>query len=670
MLEDVHWIDKATEDVLGSIVEAMTEVPLLLVLVYRPEYVQSWIVSAIHTKAYAKQVELNPLAVAQRTEMTQALLGEIPPELEQFIVDKTDGNPLFVEELCRSLVESGILEQRDGLYSLHVPLDALDIPTTLQGVLLARIDRLPEVLKDVLQRAAVIGRVFTHALLRHVVDNEMALEPQLVQLEQLAFIYPSSLAPQREYSFKHVLTQEAVYQTLLRPTREAYHERVGKALEAFHLDRLEEVYELLAYHYGRGGNPDKAVEYLDLANQKATRANAMEEAKASFDAAMTHLDALPDTLANQQRRVTLLVNQGVMMVHLFRMPEYADLLMRYESMALALENPGLVGAFQGRIGFCRWSFGDFDRAIPLLTQAAGTCDAAGNAEDAGQAYNHLLWSHVHKANYSQVFAMRDAFLRTIERGFNLRWYLYVLTGASLASAYLGRWDDAVQEAQKALRLGEEFADHGVLSFANLTLANAYIYQGDVVRGLAHAEVAFEQAPTPADRVFTQGWLGWALCRTGDPHRGITMLEQVVSIQREARFVLSEHCATFLGEGYWLAGEDEQAGNILRKTLAIVEPWDMRFQIGAAHRLLGEIALASDVSQAAGHFERSIGTLREINAENELALAYAGYGRLHAQQGDVREARTSLNQALEIFVRLGTLREPEKVREVLVGLPAA
>jgi class 3 adenylate cyclase/tetratricopeptide (TPR) repeat protein len=667
VLEDVHWIDKATEEVLGTLVEAMADVPLLIVLVYRPAYVQSWIVQAIQTKAYAHQVHMAPLSMAQRTEMTQALLGAIPTELEQLIVGKTDGNPLFVEELCRSLVESGALAQAADHYVLHAPLDALDIPTTLQGVLLARIDRLPEALKDMLQRAAVIGRIFTHSLLSQVVDSGTALEPLLEQLEKLEFIYPSSLAPQREYSFKHVLTRESVYQTLLRPRREAYHERVGKAIEALYPDRLEESYELLAYHYGRGGNSDKAVEYLELANRKAARANAMQEAKVAFDAAMTHLDALPDTPVNQQRRVTLLVNQGVVMLLLFRLPEYHDFLSRYESMALALDNPGLVGAFQGRIGFCRWSFGDFDRAIPILTQAASTCEAAGNAEDAGQAYCHLLWSHWCKANYEQVFATRGAFLRTTEGGFNLRWYLYVLTGASLASAYLGRWEDAVQEATKALRLGEEFADHGVMSFANITLANAYIYKGDVVRGLEHAEIAFEQAPTFADRVWIQGWLGWALCRSGELLRGIEMLEQGVSIQREAHFYASELFAPFLGEGYWMAGEYEQAMRTLKEHLAIVEPWGMRFQIGSAYRLLGELSLQTDSRQAGFHFERSIAVLSEINAENELALAYAGYGRLHAQQGDRVQARKYLTRALTIFERLGTLGEPEKVSRALSAL---
>ena len=663
ILEDVHWIDKATEDVLGAIVEAMSEIPLLLILVYRPEYVQSWIVQAIQTKSYASRVELKPLSLAQCSEMTQALLGKIPVELEQLIVSKTDGNPLFVEELSRSLVEGGVLDQEAGDI-LHTSLDTLDIPTTVQGVLLARIDRLPEALKDVLQRAAAIGRVFTYPLLNDVVDSGTALESMLDQLETLGFIYPTSLAPQREYSFKHVLAQEAVYHSLLRPRREAYHERVGKAMETLYPDHLEEYYDLLAYHYGRGNNPDKAVTYLDLANQKAARANAMEEAKAYFDEAMTHLNTLPDTTGKRQRLIALLANQAAVMLHLFRLPEYHDLLTRYEFMTLDLENPELVGAFKGRLGLCGWSFGDFDQVIPMLIQAASLCEAAGNAEDAGQAYCHLLWSHLFKANYDQVFITRDNFLRTVEHGFNLRWYVYVLAGASFAHAYLGAWDEALEAGQQALHLGETFADRGVISFANITLSSAYVSKGDLVRGVEYGEIAFEQAPTLADRVWVQCWLGWALCRSGDTQRGIEMLEQAVSIQREARYSSSEYFATYLYEGYWLAGDYEKATHALREHLTIVERWGMRFQIGAAHRILGEIMSSSDSAQAASYFERSIATLHEINAEPELALAYAGYGRFHAQRGDVTQARSYLHQALAIFERLGIMREPERVRRVL------
>jgi predicted ATPase len=160
--------------------------------------------------------------------MAQALLGAaIPAEVEHLIVTKTDGNPLFIEELTRSLLESGALVQTPEGYMLTQPVEALEVPTTVQGVLLARIDRLHEDLKEVLQVAAVIGRVFSYPLLAQVVQRGSELEQTLGELADLEFIYPTSLAPQREYSFKHVLTQEAVYGTLLRPQREVYHEWIG-----------------------------------------------------------------------------------------------------------------------------------------------------------------------------------------------------------------------------------------------------------------------------------------------------------------------------------------------------------------------------------------------------------------------------------------------------------
>src|SRR5262249_10563715 len=149
-------------------------------------------------------------------------------------------------------------------------------------------------------------RVFSYPVLAQVIPRDTVLDQALLQLEDLEFLYPTSLAPQREYSFKHVLTQEAVYQTLLRHKREEYHECIGKALETLYRDQLEEYYEVLAYHYGRSGNKDKAVEYLYWANQKAVQANAMHEAKVHFDEAMQLLDTLPETEANQRWRVSLL----------------------------------------------------------------------------------------------------------------------------------------------------------------------------------------------------------------------------------------------------------------------------------------------------------------------------------------------------------------------------
>jgi class 3 adenylate cyclase/tetratricopeptide (TPR) repeat protein len=691
ILEDVHWIDKATEEVVGAVVEAMADVPLLVVLVYRPEYLHAWagqadhtritlsglartggaeIVRAVLAKPYASQVPLTPLAPAHRTTIAQEVLGTttIPPEVEQLIITKTDGNPLFIEELARSLVESGALVQTPEGYVLTRPVQTLDVPATVQGVLLARIDRLPEDLKAVLQMASVIGRVFSYPLLAHVVQHDAELEHMLLDLEEQEFVYPTSLAPQREYSFKHVLTQEAVYSTLLRPQREASHEQIGKAVEALYADRLEEYYEVLAYHYVRSGNKDRAVEYLDLANQKAAKANAMEEAKGYFDAAMTLLDTLPETEANQHRRITLMVNQLAVMILLLHVSEYYELLTRYEAMAVRCGDQGLLGAFYGCLGWAEWALGHFDQAIQTLTKGADLCEAVGNAEDAGLAYMLWEWSHLLKGDYDQVLTLKVETLRTMEQRFHLRWYMWAMTGASLSYSWRGRWEQAVAESQEALRVGEEFADNSIVSFAALTLSIACTSKGDLVRAVEYGELAVQKAPTPGDRMWAQGALAWAWGRAGEPRRGLDFLATTVAMHRAAHFTWGEVFVPFLGEMYLLAGEYDKATQTLEEYLEIVERCGMMFHIGSAHRLLGEIALCTDPTQAAPHFETSIATLRAIKAENELALAYAGYGRLYARQGHSAQARDYLTQALTLFERLGTLGEPDKVRQALAALP--
>jgi tetratricopeptide (TPR) repeat protein len=690
IFEDVRWIDKATEEVVSAVVDAIPTLPLLLVLVYRPEYLHAWaghayharitlsglhshggvdIVRAILTKPYAARVPLTPLSSAQSTVMAHGILGvtTLPSEVEQLIVHKTDGNPLFIEELLRSLLESRVLARTPEGYHLTRPVETLDLPTTVQGVLLARIDRLSSDLKDVLQVAAVIGRTFSYTLLAQVLQQGTTLEQELLELEDLEFIYTTSLTPEREYSFKHVLTQEAVYSTLLRPQREVYHEWVGEAVETLHSERLEESYEMLAYHYVRSGDRDKAVEYLDLANQKAAKANAMAEAYAYFTEAMQLLDTLPVTTYNQQRRIALLVNQGILMVLLGKLPEYYDLLIRYQAMAEGLNKPEILGVFHVRLGWCEWCFGAFDQAIPTLTQAAELCETAGNADEAGLAYVLWEWGRLYQGDYAPTLALRDRALQALEQRFHHRWYMWARAGAALAHAWSGRWEQAVAEAQQGLRVGEEFADPSVISFAAHVLSMVYTAQGDLSQALAYGELALQHAPTPGDQAWAQAVLAWVWCRTGKPQQGVEVLAQIIPTQRAVRQIYAEIFAPFLGEGYWRMGEYDKARQALEEHLALAERSGMKWHIGTAHRLLGEVALHTNPAAAPSHFEHSIAVLQQINAENELALAYAGYGRLHAQGGHLPQARTYLSQALNIFERLGTLAEPEKVRQALAAL---
>jgi tetratricopeptide (TPR) repeat protein len=272
-------------------------------------------------------------------------------------------------------------------------------------------------------------------------------------------------------------------------------------------------------------------------------------------------------------------------------------------------------------------------------------------------------------DYKRIFTVKEDVLRMMKQQFNLRIYAYVLTAASRSYSYLGQWDSALEEAQKALSVAEEFSDSSLISFLNWNLSIAYTLKGDLTRAIECAELAVKKAEAPADKAWARRALGWALCRSGETKRGIELLTSVLQKFQTGgftTFIITLRC--YLGEGYWIAGEDEKAKRTLEESLEVAERCGAKYYLGWAERLLGEVALKTNLTQAAYHFQRSIAVLQEIKAENELALAYVGYGRLHKQQNQIVQAREHLMKALEIFERLGTLIEPDRVKEELAGLP--
>jgi len=664
--ENLHWADKSSEDVLKYLLESIPGARVLLIFTYRTEFVHTW-----GAKSYHSHVMLNRLSNRESLMMVSHLLGteDVESSLEEFILEKTEGVPFFIEELIKSLKDLKIIERADNRYRMTKDIKEVTIPATVQDVIMARVDSLPEGIKRLLQTGSAIGREFSHDLIRRVTGiSQEELLSHLSVLKNSELLYERGIYPQSTYVFKHALTQEVAYNSLLLRRRNEIHEKIGKTIEALYPDRLEH-YELMAYHFGNSTNTEKAVEYLDLANQKAIRLNAMEEAKAYFDKAMALLDTLPDTEENRQRRISLLTNQMTVFDQLFKHLEYFDLLTRYDSMARSLESSVLVGAFNARLGYCEWASGNFNEAIQRLTKAAELCESSGNAEEAGYAYAWLEWAHLYRGNYDHVLAVKKDVLRSMEKRFNLRWYVRGLTAASRAYICLGRWDEAIEEAQKALKVAEEYLDNSLIVFSTWTIVMAYTWKGDLNRAILHGEQAFQKASTPADKAWAGRGLGWALCRAGNTNKGVELLASIlpnVKISNHLPTMIPTIC--FMGAGYWLAGEEEKAKITLKEGLEIAERCGARYYIGWAHRLLGEINLKTNTAKSADHFEKSIAVLREIRAENELALACAGYGRLHKQTRQIEKARDYLSRALEIFERLGTLIEPKKIREILAELP--
>ena len=390
--------------------------------------------------------------------MVSHLLGseKLDSDLEEFILEKTEGIPFFIEELIKSLKDLKIIEREDNRYRITKDIREVAIPTTIQDVIMARVDSLLEEIKSLLQTASAVGREFSHYLIQRVTGfAEQELLSHLSALKDSELIYERGIYPQSTYIFKHALTQEVAYNSLLLQRRKEIHEQIGTAIEALYPDRLEEHYDLLAYHFARSVNTEKAFQYLNMANQKTAKLNAMEEARAYFDEAMALLDTLPDSKVNQERRISWLVSQGEVFLLLAKAPEYYDLLTRYERMAIDLGNQALLGGFYSRVGFCDFEAGHLNQGAKRLTKAAELCEAADNVEDAGYAYAWLGWNHLLRGHYDRVLAVKEALIRMMERQFNPRWYVRGLCAASRAYICLGRWDEAVEEAEKALQVAEE-----------------------------------------------------------------------------------------------------------------------------------------------------------------------------------------------------------------------
>ena len=298
VFEDLHWIDAETQALLNTLVESLPTARVLLLVNYRPEYQHGW-----GSKTYYTQLRLDPLPPASAAEVLQALLGDDPSlePLKQLLIERTGGNPFFLEESVRTLVETGVLVGERGAYRLAQALPTIQVPATVQAVLAARIDRLPPEEKRLLQTAAVIGTEVPLALLQAIAEEpEEVLHRSLAHLQTAEFLYEAHLFPEVAYTFKHALTHEVAYGGLLHERRRLLHARIVDALEALYADRLAEQVDRLAHHALRGEVWDKALTYFRQAGARAMARSANQEATACFEQALValqHLPESPDTLA-------------------------------------------------------------------------------------------------------------------------------------------------------------------------------------------------------------------------------------------------------------------------------------------------------------------------------------------------------------------------------------
>src|SRR6516162_5729542 len=367
VFEDLHWIDAETQALLDSLVESLPTACLLLLVNYRPEYQHGW-----GSKTYYTQLRLDPRPPANADEFLHALLGDDPSlaALTPLLIARTEGNPFFLEESVRALVETGVLVGAPGAYRLVKPLQDLQVPATVQAVLAARIDRLSPEEKRLLQTAAVAGTEVPFVLLQAIAEaSEEALHRGLTHLQAAKFLYETRLFPEPEYTFKHALTHEVAYGSLLLERRRVLHARIVESLEALAPERRAEQVERLAHHALRGEVWDKAVTYCQQAGARALDHAAFREAVASFEQTLQALTHLPEDSDIRRLAIDLRLALDGPLTPLGENRRRLVLLGEAEALARALNDQARLGQVLARMGHVLRLTGDLEGAIVAGRQA-------------------------------------------------------------------------------------------------------------------------------------------------------------------------------------------------------------------------------------------------------------------------------------------------------------
>ena len=676
IFEDLHWIDGETQGFLDTLSESVASAKLLLLTNYRPEYRHEW-----GQKTYYTQLRLAPFGKTEAEEFLDELLGQhrspLPArardrvrgdssawlQLKHLILDKTEGTPFFMEEVVQTLVEDGTLMGERGTYTLTQPVATLHLPTTVQGVLAARIDRLVPDEKALLQQLAVIGREFPLSLVRQVIAQpEDEIYRILSALQHKEFLYEQPAFPDVEYIFKHALTQEVAYGTVLQERRKALHEQTAHAIEQLFHDRLEEHYSALVHHYSRSGNTEKAIEYLHLAGQQAVQRSANVEAIGHLTDALNLLNMLPDTPERGQQEIALQITIGTALIVTkgFAAPEVGQTYTR--ARQLCQEVGETSQAFPVLIGL--WVF----FLIRAELQTAHTLGEqlmrrAQNLQDSALLVE-AHWALGETLLYLGELVPARALL---EQGVTLydpqqhrsHVFLYgqdpgvvCLTHAAWTLWLLGYPDQALNRIREALTLARELSHPHTLG--HTLAAAAFVYQlcreGQATRAMAESSIELaNEWGFPFWLALGTIWRGWSLAEQGQGAEGIIEIRQgIAAWQAIGGEAVRPYYLALLAETCERLGQSEEGLTLIAEGLAHIDKTSERREEAELYRMKGELTLQSKiqgpkskVEEAEACFHKAIEIARHQQAKSLELRATMSLARLWQQQGKQREAHDLL-----------------------------
>jgi tetratricopeptide (TPR) repeat protein len=657
VFEDLHWIDTETQAVLDLLVESLPSARVLLLVNYRPEYQHGW-----GSKTYYTQLRLDPLPEVSADVLLQALLGPGPGlvPLTRLLIARTQGNPFFLEESVRTLVETGVLRGEGGAYYLAQPLDTLHVPATVQALLAARIDRLPPEEKRLLQTAAVIGTEVPWPLLQAIADMpDEALYRSLAQLQAAEFLYETSLFPEHAYTFKHALTQQVAYESLLLERRRSLHARIVEALEALAGERVAEQLERLAYHALRGEVWAKAVTYCQHAGTRAHDRTAFREAAAAFEQALQALAHLPEPGDTRGLAIELRVALGNALTALGEHGRRLTLLGEAEMLARALADGARLGRVLAETAQLLRVTGDPDGAIAAGQQALALAAALGDSAMQGQASHRLGQAYHALGDFGRAAALLRQNVEAADRASGTpRTDVRIQSQAWLARTLseLGAFAEGRRHGEEALRLAPRAGRGQTPIVAHGCLGHLYLAQGELAHAIRVLEPGLALCRTSGYR---GGWLraivaglGYAAALQGRLTEGHALLEEAIS-NDSGTGVLRDHArwVVWRSEVCRLAGRGAEAGQHAHQALDLARQQKERGDEAGALHQLGVVhthAAPPDAAQAEAHYQQALTLASQLGMRPLQAHCHRGLGTLYAATGQREQARTELAAAIALY----------------------
>jgi class 3 adenylate cyclase/tetratricopeptide (TPR) repeat protein len=660
VFEDLHWIDTETQALFDRLVESLPTASLLLLVNYRPEYQHGW-----GSKTYYTQLRLDPLPPVRADEFLHALLGDdasLAP-LKALLIERTGGNPFFLEESVRTLVETGMLVGERGTYRLAQLLASLQMPATVQAVLAARIDRLPPEEKHVLQTAAVIGTEVPLPLLQAIAElPEADLHRNLAHLQAAEFLYETRLFPEREFTFKHALTHEVAYNGLLQERRRVLHARIVEALETLSPDRLTEQVERLAHHAMRGEVWDKALAYGRQAGEKALGRPASREAVGYFEQALTALDHLPETHDTREQAIDLRLTLRTALRPLGDFGRILACLREAETLAEALDDTYRLGQIAAFLSNHFYWMSAYDEAIAASQRALTLATANNDVVQRALAHLRLGIAYGAQGDYRRA---RDCLSQTVAALDGARRYErfgQVLVPAVHARgmliwchAELGTFAEGRALGAEGLQIAEVVDHPGSLMFAYYGAGYLSLCKGDLHTALPWLEQAVRlchEADFPAYSPRMAAALGAAYSLGGRVADAIPLLMQALEqLTAMTRTHLETPCTLPLCEAYLLAGRLEEAHALAERALALAREHQERGNQAYALRLLGDITARREPLEAApaeAHYHQALALAEGLGMRPLVAHCHLGLGTLYAKTGQQEQARTELTAAIALY----------------------